>query len=257
MCNPRRVKVTATCDLAEAWQREVTRTVQLSGDVRGEARVRQDLGASVGEPARKALEHALRAGVEGWTPVEGGYRRDVEGGYVVYLVEERVLEIVATQDDRVCVEETATQMVAGVLGGKLQIEGHGTYDPGWDRKTEEDAKREAKADADRKTEAEIRKRIRSAEQAGEEAAAADVEEMARIRGRQKLAQEQATRREQLAREAATHLETVGARARQAFHGLLARAYRDAIMAYAKARGAQNVQCTEKPDVLQIEFHLRG
>jgi hypothetical protein len=89
MCNPRRVSITATRELAEAWRREVSRTVQLRGRVVGEARVRQALGPTLGVPARRALDAALAGGVEGWREVEGGYRHDVEGGYVVYRPDEQ------------------------------------------------------------------------------------------------------------------------------------------------------------------------
>ena len=37
MCNPRRVKVTATREIQECWQREVERRVELSEEVVGEA----------------------------------------------------------------------------------------------------------------------------------------------------------------------------------------------------------------------------
>ena len=50
MCNKRQVKIMATQQLCEAWQREVTRTVQLSGRVTGEARVRQPLDGTLGGP---------------------------------------------------------------------------------------------------------------------------------------------------------------------------------------------------------------
>src|SRR5262249_57039713 len=56
MCNPRRVRITATRELAEAWQREVTRSVQLRGRVVGEARARQALGDALSTPVRVAFE---------------------------------------------------------------------------------------------------------------------------------------------------------------------------------------------------------
>jgi hypothetical protein len=101
MCNPRRVTTTLTRDLAEAWRREVSRTVELRSQVAGEARIRQPLEASIGTPALRALQVALAAEGSGWTPVEEGFRRDVEGGYVVYLIDERALEIVAVLEDEV------------------------------------------------------------------------------------------------------------------------------------------------------------
>ena len=69
MCNPRRVTVTATPDIAEAWQREVCRTVQLAERVTGEARLRQALSSHLGSPALRALEARLAAGTPGWEEV--------------------------------------------------------------------------------------------------------------------------------------------------------------------------------------------
>jgi hypothetical protein len=46
-----------------------------------------------------------------------------------------------------------------------------------------------------------------------------------------------------------------ARARQAFHRLLAVAYRDALLALARARGAQDIHCSDSGEVLEIEFLL--
>jgi hypothetical protein len=62
MCNPRRVEVTATRAIAQAWEREVRRSASRTAEVRGEVRIRQPLDASAS------------AGVPGWTPLGDGYR---------------------------------------------------------------------------------------------------------------------------------------------------------------------------------------
>ena len=69
MCNPRRVTVTATRDIAEAWRREVSRTVQLTEQVTGEARLRQTLSSRLGR-ARPCV-HSRR----GWSPARPTGRR--------------------------------------------------------------------------------------------------------------------------------------------------------------------------------------
>src|SRR5438105_3473827 len=113
MCNPRRVTTTLTRDLAEAWQREVSRTVELRTRVTGEARIRQPLETSIGAPALRALQLALAAGDSGWRPVDEGYRFDVEGGYVVYLIDQRALEIVAVLEDEVEAQGKASEVLSG------------------------------------------------------------------------------------------------------------------------------------------------
>ena len=76
MCNPRRVTITATRELAEAWRQEVSRTVELTGRVAGEARVHQ--------PGHVGLDGegdvvGLLAGLDGAALVARGAERGLEG----------------------------------------------------------------------------------------------------------------------------------------------------------------------------------
>ena len=93
MCNPRRVKVTATRDINERWEIEVQRCVEMSEFVRGEARITQSLQGSLGEPILLAIQRALEEGVAGWEEDGDVYRHDVEGGYVSYRPATQELEI--------------------------------------------------------------------------------------------------------------------------------------------------------------------
>ena len=63
MCDPRRVTVTATRQVQEAWEREVQRVAEFPGTLIGEARIRQPLDASLGGPAMMALHTALLNGL--------------------------------------------------------------------------------------------------------------------------------------------------------------------------------------------------
>ena len=78
MCNPRRIRVSASRQIDEAWQHEVSRTVELSATVTGEARVRQPLGTELSGQTLRALEVALAAPDSGWVQIENGYRMTVE-----------------------------------------------------------------------------------------------------------------------------------------------------------------------------------
>jgi hypothetical protein len=257
MCNPRRVTITLTRELAEAWRREVSRSVQLRGRVAGEARVRQALGATLGVAARRALHAALEGQVDGWQEVEGGYRHDVEGGYLVYRPDEQALEIVATQEDEVAVEGTASETLTGEVGGTLTVEGQGTYfDDEYGGRTRQDAEQDAAAAAQRNLETETRRRLDQEQQAAEQAADVGLRQRAEAAGQQALRDATARRQAELERRAAERLEAVGHRCRQAFHQVLARAYRDAILAYARRQGAEVVHDREDDGVLEIEFRLR-
>lgn len=258
MCNPRRVTVTATRDIAEAWRREASRTVDLTERVVGEARLCQSLSASLGTPALRALEARLAAGAPGWEAVEEGYRHNVEGGYVLYRLDEQALEIVATLDDVVQVHGAAATVLEGELRDTLAAEAERTYyDDGYAGRNEARAREEAELDVQQSLSRTLRERLEQAQHQAEAAQAARLQAEAQTDAEQKLARTAQERREALARQAQTHLETVGLRCRQAFHQLLAQAYRDAILAYARRHGAEGVSCRDDEGVLEIEFFVDG
>ena len=254
MCNPRRVCVNATEEIQAAWDRVVRRTVELSDCVSGEARIRQELDASVSSAALAALEHILDQGQDGWTAVPEGFRFDVEGGWVIYHVDDQSLEFVAIMQDIVQVTGDAEARLEGVLETAVTVEGEGRYyDDNWGNRTENDARRDAEADAKKKIDAARREQVRLAQEQAETAASDDIEAQARRRAEQHLAHEGAARRAELERQAAAHLETVGVRCRQEFNRVLALAYRDAVLAWARTNGGQDIQCNENGGVIEIEF----
>jgi hypothetical protein len=258
MCNKRQVKIIATQQLSEAWQREVTRTVQLSGRVTGEARVQQPLDGTLGGPALQALETALSAEDSGWRQTPEGFRCDVEGGYVLYLVDERALEIVAVLEDSIQVSGEARRELTGTMNEAISVEAVGQYyDDGYGGWTKENAHRQAQIDADKKLQEAARARAVKVQEEAESKASGLVEAEARSKAEEQLRQEAEQRRMQLAAQAQNHLETVGVRCRQAFHQVLARAYRDSILAYARKNGAENIVCSDAGDTVEIEFCLRN
>jgi hypothetical protein len=258
MCNPRRVRVTATRQLDEAWQREITRTVSLRESVRGEARVRQPLGQTLGTPALRALESALAASASGWTQVAEGYRYDVEGGYAVYHTDEQTLEIVGVMEAEVQADVKQTRQLEGRVNAEISAEGEGQYyDDGWGGSNEETGRQAAQTDAERKLQTEARQRLEAAAQEAELQISTDLEATAQAEAEAEIRRRAEERQAQLAQQARGHLESVGMRARQAFHGLLAQAYRDAILAYARQHQAEDIQFHEDGEVVEIEFSLRG
>jgi len=258
MCNPRRIRVTATRQLNEAWQREVSRTVELQQQVIGEARVRQPLDTTLGTPALRALESALATDASGWREVKEGYRYDVEGGYAIYLVDEQALEIVATLEGEVQTSAQETRRLEGLVNTEVSAEGEGGYyDDGWGGYTREFAQEQAQTAAQRQLDEIAHSQIQQAQNEAETQAAADIETAARTQAEIRLQQLAAERQATLSTQARQHLDTVGVRCRQAFHRVLATAYRDAILAYARRNGADNIQCSEENNMIEIEFNLRG
>ncbi|MEM7578406.1 MAG: molecular chaperone DnaJ [Cyanobacteria bacterium P01_A01_bin.80] len=258
MCNPRRIRVTATRQLNEAWQREVSRTIELQGQVTGEARVRQPLDSTLGSPALRALESALADENSGWTEVEEGYRYDVEGGYVIYLADEQALEIVATLSDEIQVSAQASRTLEGSVNTELSTEGEGRYyDDGWGGRTREVAEQEAEKSAQQKLDEITRSQLEQAENEAEAEVSSEIEAAARTQAENQLQQQSTQRQAVLSNQARENLDTVGVRCRQAFNQVLARAYRDAILAYARRNGADNIQCSEDNNIIDIEFNLHS
>jgi hypothetical protein len=255
MCNPRRIRVQASRRLAEIWNHEVRRQVTLQGEAVGQARVRQPLGSMLGRPVLATLERVLEAH-EGWYEVPEGFRHDVDGGYVIYHVNSRELETVAELRTEVSAGSEASAQVSGVVEELVEVEGEGRYyDDGWGGLTEATARRDAGHDAQRLLDRAAADRIAAARTEAEANAQAEIEARARAEAQTALAQARTTAQADLERAAGQQLVAVGARAQEAFNAVLAPAYRDAIMAYARSRRAQGLRVSESDGVLRIEFEM--
>ncbi len=254
MCNPRRVTITATDELDEAWQREVTRTAQLSAQVVGEARVRQPLASTLSRQALAALELAL-AEDDGWRELDdGGFRHDVEGGYVVYHADGRELEIVAVREDQIEASGAVTETLEGTLRATVEARGEGRYyDDQWGGHTRTHAEQQAQEDAQARLADARRSAVEEAEQHAEEAASDGVQARAEAAAEAELERTAETTRAELEAQARERLDAVGLRCRQAFHRVLARGYRDALLAYARSQGARITTNRDDDGVLDIEL----
>jgi hypothetical protein len=263
MCNPRRVRVTATRQVREAWEREVRRAATVSLTVGGEARIRQQLDASVGAPALMAMQLRLARGAEGgcdgWVAQpDGAYRHDVEGGYVLYHPAERQLEIVATASATLTGTGVASQTLGGTLEADIEATAEaGYYDDGWGGHTEAAARREAEQAAARNADAGARQRLDAAADAAEQAADPALTAAAAADARRRLEARAELHRAELEQRAREHLAEVGIRARQAFHRLLALGYRDALEGLARRRGVApgDIDTRETDDYLEIDLLL--
>lgn len=256
MCNPRRVRVRATRQLAESWEQEVRRQVVLRGRAVGQARVREPLGASVGGPTLATLTGVL-ARADGWDRDGDTFRYTLDGGYVVYHPATRELEIVAEAGAEVEASADASTVVRGQVTDTVETEGEGRYyDDNFGGVTETDARRAAERAAARAADARAAELLAAARRGAEETEAARVEAAAAARGEEALAAATAARVDELNRAAASRLVAVGIQGRNAFHQALAGAYREAILAYARSRRAEGVTWTESDGVLDIEFELR-
>jgi hypothetical protein len=257
MCNPRRIRVRATRRLAEAWDQQVRQRVVLSGDVTGEARVREQLGRTVGGPTLAALTRVLGR-TQGWQEdVDGVFRHPLDGGMISFDPASRELEIVARVAGQVEASGEAVTMVRAQVDDLLHASGVGTYyddayggiTRGHARQVAGQAAEAALDDAAEKARARERRRIEQAYQSG-------LSEQAQQRAREHLAARARLRERELTAQATDLLAAIGDSGRAVFHRALAEAYRDAILAYARTRRATGISWSEEDDgALNIEFEL--
>lgn len=257
MCNPRRIRVRGTRQLAEAWDQEVRRQVTRVRDVVAEARLRERLDSSIGAPTLAALTNVLSR-AEGWEQDEEGvFRHILTGGYIAFDPATRELEIVARQSAEVRAVGEAVTTVRTELTDTVQGRGEGRYyDDGYQGITREDARRAAEQALDRSlSDAAARLRDQARRSADQQAGEALLEQ-AGAEADGALASASAARADELRRQAAASLTAVGIEGRTVFNQALADAYRDAILAYARARRASNIQCSDSGGVVEIEFEMQ-
>ncbi len=257
MCNPRRVEVTATRQIHQAWDREVERATEVAATLTGEARIRQDLDASLGGPALMALQTALANGFPGWREDGDAFRHDVDGGYALYDPIERTLEIVATLSEELRARGVARDRLTGTVEGTVEAKGEGGYYSdgygGRNRKRAEDeARHRAEAGLDQAERERLEREARAAEQERD----ASLRDEAREAAQQEWERQAVERRGELSRQAEEELRQVGVRARQAFHQLLAHAFREALSGLARRRGVRDeIVRRDTDEYLEIEFML--
>jgi len=242
--------------VAEVWDYAVRRQVALRKETVAEIRMRTPLKLLMGTPTLTLLPAALSR-TEGWErDVDGVFRRELAGGYITFDPATAELEIVAEPNESVA-EGEARATISGTVEETAEAEATARYyDDGWDGSTASAARREAEANAVRKL---AQARAERLAQAEAEADAADpVEAQAREAAQAALAEARAAARlAELERHAAQQLATVGMQARAVFQQALALAYQDAILAYARSRGAEDVELFDSGGVLQIEFQMAG
>ncbi len=259
MCNPRRVEITLTRQVRESWDREVERAAEVSGSVSGEARIRQPLDASMGGPALMALQSLLTNGFEGWIEQEDGcFRHDVEGGYVLYDPDRHELEIVALETAEIHESGKARERITGTYQGEIESKGEGQYyDDGYGGLTEDAARAEAGKNAESGLDQALRQRLDAEADAEEARREQALRRQAEQDARQRLSQRAESLEHELRQRARERLQEVGIRGRQAFHQLMALAYRDALVGLARRRGValEDIVAREDGQYLEIDFVL--
>jgi hypothetical protein len=256
MCNPRRIQVHASGELAEAWEQEIRRIAARTDTVVAEARAVEELSVGVAAPTLAELAVVLR-GRSGWAEAGGSFRFDLDGGEVWFHPDTAEIELVARISAEVSVCEAAAHSAPLEVQAVVEATGTGVYyDDGWAGITPEDARRAAQEDADRGLERLRRAAHEEARAGAEHEHGERLQAEADARADDALAAVRAERAEELRRSVPDRLIAVGVAGRRAVHEAMADAYRNIVLAYARAHGADGIRCSERDGVVEIEFEMR-
>jgi hypothetical protein len=263
MCNPRRVKVELNRAIREAWRTTVEQTARAEGEVQELARVTVDvgLGAEMGDLPLQVLERLLRGEFPDVEPAwprdeAGNYRRDLGDVVLVYNPNTHQLTVEAQLIERVEAEARAAEEVGGFTVGEVAVEAVAQYfDDGWGGRTEEEARRVAEADAERKLAGAVEEHHRKVH--AEELRAA--EGRARTGAEQQAAQELERRRKEVREALRNRLKEVLARAQErvnhTMNRLVGQAYRRALIQLVQQNGGRVVTDDKSGSVINLELEL--
>ncbi|KOV61830.1 hypothetical protein [Streptomyces sp. MMG1121] len=264
MCNPRRVRVRASSRLTRMWQEELSRTAQASTEVAAEATLRQEFGSLLGAPARRAFESALGTDTR-WAWQDGGYRLEMDGGAIVYHLDSGEIEMTARLTDVVTAEAEVTRTLHGTVEVNATAEETAKYfDDNWAGLSRSVAERTAHAGAKERAEREAAEQIAREEErerlAGQRRLADQRDEIdaeAHAEAERRAVADAGRRREELERDAEARLRDARTAFLRPVHEILAVAYRDAIVAYAREHGVQDLRVDETDGMLNIQFEMEA
>jgi len=262
MCNPRRVMIQLNRAIEEAWRTTVEQTAQVQGEVEQLARLTVDipLGAEMGDLALQMLERILQgefAEFEPWErDSEGNYRRDLGEVVLIYRPGSRQLLVEARLTESIDAEARAAAEVSGFTVGEVAVEAvGGYYEDGWGGPTEERARAEAQADAERKL-AEAIAALRRQQHAAE---LQDAEAQARQQAEQQAAAELARRQAEVRAALRQRLQGMMAdaqeRVRHTVNRLAGEAYRRALIHLVQENGGRVLSDERSGSVINLELEL--
>ncbi len=262
MCNPRRVMIHLTRAIEEAWRTTVEQVASAEGEVRELARITTDipLADEMGDQALAMLERIMQGEFEGFEPWEqdedGNYRRDLEGVVLIYRPGGRQLIVEAGLTERISAEARGAAEAGGFTVGEVAVEAVGRYfDDGWGGRTEEHARKEAQARAERELEEKaeaLHRREHAAEiQAAETRALAEARESADA----ELEQQRRTTRETLRANLQNMLVQARERVHHTMNRLVGEAYRRTLIELVHQNGGRVLTDERSGSVYNLELEI--
>lgn len=264
MCNPRKIVMHATEQLARAWQAELERTARVGGTTTGEARLSQPLAEMLAPPALRAFERAVGADAA-WIQRDDAYYLVIPGGHAAFRPQTGELEMVVQLSEELVGTGTGRAVVSGTVTGEGAGSAQGSYyDDAWRGYSKERAEREADAAARQQARQEAEQRAAFlAEQARSEALGglsplgAQAETEALLAAQQDLERQRAERGAALRTQAESGLAGLREDTMRGVMRTVAAGLQQAVIEYAQQHGAIGLVVEEGEDVVEIQFELEA
>jgi hypothetical protein len=253
MCNPRKVNIRTVVQLAEAWTAVLVGTAVVSTDTTAEATLTQPYGENLPPAFRVIFERRLGSD-PAWSYREGVFRSELDSGYIAYDPQTGELEFSVCLTEQVSVEGRATVEVSGELRQTVDRDFEGTGRTDAEARTAADAASQDTVAQERtRLQAEAR---RARAQAGEDVAnLSRAETLAREDAARRLEEALGSRAEELSEQARAELETRRNEYLRIVNRVYAGALQEVMEAFARRRGAFNIESSEQDGIIDISFEL--
>jgi len=262
MCNPRRVMIHLSKAIEEAWRTTVEQAASAQGEVRELARVTADipLNAEMGDRALEMLERIMQGEFEEFEPwerdEEGDYRRDLGEVILIYRPGSHQLIIEAALTQQISTEARATAEAGGFTVGEVAVEAIGRYfDDGWGGRTQEHARQEARAAAERKLREAAESLHRHQHRAEIEAAESNARAQAEAQAAAELGQVRHKTREALRERLQLILAETRDRVCHTMNRLVGEAYRRTLIELVQQNGGRVIADERSGSVFNLELEL--
>ncbi|MCW2247736.1 hypothetical protein M2352_003370 [Azospirillum fermentarium] len=262
MCNPRRVLVQVNRAVDEAWQRLVTEQATASTEIRDHGRFTVDvaLDTMMGNRALTVLERCLAGEfpeVQGWSRGDDGvYRQRVGAVTLCYRAGDSRMTVEAGMTELVSVEAQAEVEASGIVLGEVAAEAVCSYfDDGWGGYTEDRAREQARADADRRLASALDSLRREQQGQHIEAAVAQARSDAQAQADARLREQHDHLRAALRRRLQASLADAQDAVRHAINRLVGEVYRQTLIEIARQGGGRVVSDQRDGAVMELEIEL--
>lgn len=262
MCNPRRVMIHLSRHIEEAWRQTIERTATASGQVTERARVtaRVPLAEEMGDLPLQMLVRVLAGEFEGYEPwargPDGCYTFQVDQVSLRFNPATSELTMESALSEMLTADARAAAEASGFTVGEAAAEAVGNYySDGWGGRTEERARVEASAEAERRLTASIEAlhAEQNAQALAQAAQAADAAAQAAAEARLAALQEEV--RLALRRRLQSTLAETQDRVYHVINRAVGEAYRQSLLQIVLDNGGRVLLDQQTGSVINMELEL--